>query len=123
MIHATDCSMRNPHLLLLIAVAAVLVSSCRNGNGADTLILIDGGDRTGSLEHCTGGVCVLSGTAIPRSTILYIGLGAAMPPPPPIDATRDELRPIDESIHPGPLLSVNATEVVAARARPVRPGV
>ncbi|MGH9366040.1 MAG: hypothetical protein ACRD1B_12370 [Thermoanaerobaculia bacterium] len=76
--------------------------------------MTDDSVKIGTLARCTATLCVLSGTEIPRSTIRYIGLGAKLPPPPPRDPSRDEVHRIDKSIHPGPLLSVDADTVATA---------
>jgi hypothetical protein len=49
-----------------------------------------------------------------RSTT--IGLDAELPPPAPQDGTRDEVHLRDGSVQPGPLMSIDATNVVTAGA-------
>ncbi len=100
--------------LLPLVGPALLLSGCSESSRPDTLILADGSIRTGHLERCTAELCVLGGREVPQATILYIGLGADMPPPSPRDPTRDEVHLTDKSIHPGPLRLVDADTVFAA---------
>lgn len=81
----------------------------------DTLILMDG-MKNGALAGCAGGACTLDGAAIPRASIYYIGLDAELPPPPPQDATRDEVHLRDGSVHAGPLVSIDADDVATESA-------
>lgn len=105
------------YLLPLMGLIAMLASGCGK-SGRDTLILVDGSTRTGSLERCTAELCVFDGQNVPEATIVYIGLRADMPPPPPRDPGRDEVHRTDKSIHPGPLVSIDAANVVAASTHP-----
>jgi hypothetical protein len=90
--------------------------ACARAHAEDVLIVTAGGVKTGTLEGCSGGVCTLDGAAIPRASIYYIGLDAELPPPAPQDGTRDEVHLRDGSVQPGPLISIDASNVVTAGA-------
>ncbi len=96
-------------LLLTIVIASGLVPG--RAPAEDTLIVTDG-MRTGSVDGYAGGVCTFDGTAVPRGSIYYIGLDAELPPPAPQDPMRDEVYLRNGTVHPGPLVSIDADKVV-----------
>ncbi|MGH6945985.1 MAG: hypothetical protein ACREDZ_01540 [Kiloniellales bacterium] len=98
-------------ILFLIAMSFLSVSA-----GADDTLILTNDMKNGTLEGCSGGACTFEGAAIPRASIYYIGLDAELPPPAPQDGTRDEVHLRDGSVHPGPLMSIDATNVVTASA-------
>ncbi len=98
---------------LFVAAAAVLPVSAA---ADDTLILTDGSMKTGSVDGYAGGVCTFDGAPVPRASIYYIGLDAELPPPQLQDYTRDEVHLRDGSVHPGPLVSIDADNVVTGSA-------
>jgi hypothetical protein len=100
-------------LLTLIVMAAALVPGRVH---AEDMLILTNDMKSGTLEGCSGGVCKFDGAAIPRASIYYIGLDAELPPPAPQDGTRDEVHLRDGSVHPGPLVSIDATDVVTANA-------
>ncbi len=103
------------HWLLSVLFLVATVLGGERASADDTLILTDD-VKSGTLEGCSGGVCGFDGAAIPRASIYYIGLDAELPPPAPQDGTRDEVHLRDGSVHPGPLMSIDATNVVTAGA-------
>ena len=100
-------------LLTLVVTTSALVSV--RAHAEDTLFLADG-MRTGSVEGYSGGVCLFDGAPVPRASIYYIGLDAELPPPQPQDPMRDEVYLRDGSVHPGPLVSIDAGTVVTENA-------
>lgn len=82
----------------------------------DSLILSDGTIENGTLAGCTADICTLDGATVPRASIYYIGLFAELPPPTPQNPLRDEVHRRDGSVHPGPLLSIDAADVVTENA-------
>lgn len=108
--------------LRTLLLTVILVASGLGGGRAlaeDTLILADG-MKTGTLEGCSGGACSFDGAAVPRASIYFIGLEAATPPPQPQDYTRDEVHLRDGSVHPGPLVTIDADDVVTGTASHAR---
>lgn len=102
---------------LWLAVLAVTLSAIAavNASAGDTIIGNDG-VKTGEVEGCDGSACRLDNAVIPRATIFYIGLDAELPPPSPRDSARDEVHFRDGTVHPGPLLSIDAATVVTRDA-------
>lgn len=100
-------------LLTLIVTASGLAPG--RAPAEDTLFLIDG-MRTGSVDGYAGGVCTFDGAAVPRASIYFIGLGAELPPPQPQNFMRDEVHLRDGSVHPGPLVAIDADNVATENA-------
>ncbi len=100
-------------LLLTLFLVAIGFSAPAGVN--DTLILADG-VKTGSVEGYAGGICTFDGAPVPRASIYYIGLDAELPPPQPQDPMRDEVHLRDGTVHPGPLVSIDADNVATESA-------
>jgi hypothetical protein len=79
------------------------------------LIGVDG-MRTGSVEGYASGVCTFDGAAVPRASIYFIGLDAELPVPTPQNYMRDEVHLRDGSVHPGPLVAIDADNVATENA-------
>jgi hypothetical protein len=98
-----------------LVVALGLVAGVRPApaEAQDLLILLAGQTRRGELTGCDATACRLDTSTVPRSEIVFIGLDD---PPLPIPAVRnflqDELHLPDGSIRPGPLVSIDARQVV-----------
>jgi hypothetical protein len=103
------------HRWLLLALVLVGTAFSAAARADDTLIGADG-MRTGTVEGYESGICGFEGTDVPRASIYYIGLDAELPPPQPQDPMRDEVHLRDGSIHPGPLVSIDADNVAAGSA-------
>jgi len=101
--------------LVHLALALLILAACDAGT-RDTLIMTDGAMKTGTLAGCAGDVCTFDGAPVPRAGIRFIGLDAELPVPAPRDPLRDEVHFHDVSIHPGPLIAIDATSVVTAAA-------
>lgn len=96
-----------------VALALLSLAACDSGTD-DTLIMADGTTKTGMLAGCAADICTFDGEPVPRAGIRFIGLDAELPVPAPRDPLRDEVRFHDDSIHQGPLLSIDDTSVVTA---------
>ena len=101
-------------LVLTLMVMASALSSRRAA--ADDMLILTDGMKTGSVERYAGGVCTFDGAPVPRASIYYIGLDADLPPPTPRDPMRDEVHLRDGSVHPGPLVSIDAANVATETA-------
>ncbi|MGE0120870.1 MAG: hypothetical protein AB7E71_23365 [Dongiaceae bacterium] len=102
---------RPVHRWLLLALVLVGTAFSAAARADDTLIGADG-MRTGTVEGYAAGICRFEGADVPRASIYYIGLDAELPPPQPQDPMRDEVHLRDGSVHPGPLVSIDADKVV-----------
>lgn len=111
--------MRKPTLQLIVGaivgVALIVVAWALIPGRVDMLVLSDG-VKTGTVEGYADGICRFDGAAIPRGSIYFIGLDAELPAPVPRDSMRDEVHLRAGSIHPGPLVSIDATRVVTPTA-------
>ena len=99
----------------IAALAIALLSPAATalaGPGPDTLILREGGFFRGSLASCDDVTCLFNGNEVSRSRIAMIGLAAGAPLPVPVDPMRDEIHFADGRMEPGPLVSVDAKQVV-----------
>ena len=101
-------------LSLTLAVIA-LTMVARVAHAKDILIMTDG-MRTGAVQGYADGICTFDGAAIPRASIYFIGLDAELPMPTPQDYMRDEVHLRDGSVHPGPLVSIDADNVATEGA-------
>lgn len=110
-----------PVLRTLVLALIVTASGLAPGRAPaeDTLILFEG-VKTGTVEGYAGGICRFEGAGIPRASIYFIGLDAKLPPPTPQDPMRDEVHLRDGSVHPGPLVSIDADNVVTESASHAR---
>ena len=74
----------------------------------DHVILRDGTSGAGKLQTCTAESCWLSGQAIKREKIAWIGLGPAQKSPPRVTQTAtDEVHLVDGSVRTGPVIGVS----------------
>jgi hypothetical protein len=103
--------LQSPRTLVLTLIVIALTLAARIVHAEDMLILTDG-MRTGAVEGYADGTCRFDGAAVPRASIYFIGLGAELPMPTPQDYMRDEVHLRDGSVHPGPLVSIDADNVV-----------
>jgi hypothetical protein len=115
--HVTRWRLALPVLRTFVLALAVTTTAAVSSRAhAEDTLLLTNGMRTGSVEGCAGDVCTFDGAPVPRTSIYYIGLDAELPPPTPQDPIRDEVHLRDGSIHPGPLVSIDADNVVTEGA-------
>ncbi len=107
---------RHRHFRWLLPTLFLVATAFSVPASADDTLILGDGVRNGTLEGYSSGICTFDSAAIPRASIYYIGLDAELPPPAPQDGTRDEVHLRDGSVHPGPLMSIDATNVVTASA-------
>jgi hypothetical protein len=69
--------------------------------------------RSGTLADCDAVACRLDGATIPRQDIVWIGLEDPSLPPPEVQRPlEDELHLRDGGVRPGPVLAIDARQVV-----------
>jgi hypothetical protein len=106
------CRLKRVVLSILAVIVPLFALSCRSQAGSDLLIMRDGGQKRGALEWCTGEICRLSGSQIPQSSILWIGLGGSRPPPPSVrDPARNELHLVDSIVRSSSFIAVDPNTV------------
>jgi hypothetical protein len=104
---------RLPSLRTLALTLIVVASTIAAGTAhAEDMLIQSDGMRTGEVEGYADGICTFDGAAVPRASIYFIGLDAELPMPTPQDYMRDEVHLHDGSVHPGPLVSIDADNVV-----------
>ena len=105
---------------LLLALIVMASGLAPGGAPAEDMLIAADGVKTGTVEGYAGGICRFEGAGIPRASIYFIGLNAKLPPPQPQDYMRDEVHLRDGSVHPGPLVSIDADNVVTESASHAR---
>jgi hypothetical protein len=97
---------------ILAVIVPLATLSCQAPAGIDLLIMRDGSQKRGALESCSGEICRLSGSQIPQSSILWIGLGGLQPPPPSVrDPARNELHLVDSTVHSTSVVALDPNTV------------
>lgn len=94
-------------------MAALAVSVLSPPAEARDVLILRSEVRRGELVSCDASACRLDGSSIPRRDIVWIGLGDPPLPVPTIqNPVQDELHLRDGSVRPGPLVNLNARQVV-----------
>jgi hypothetical protein len=98
---------------ILAVIVPLATLSCQAPAGIDLLIMRDGSQKRGALELCSGEICRLSGSQIPQSSILWIGLGGSRPPPPSVrDPARNELHLVDTTVRSSSFIALDPNTVL-----------
>jgi hypothetical protein len=97
---------------ILAVIVALATLSCEKPPDNDLLIMRDDSQKRGALQLCSGEICLLSGSQIPQSSILWIGLGGLSPPAPSVrDPARNELHLVDSTVHSTSFIALDPNTV------------